>query len=61
MSTHLVFADAIESGASETDYYQRRCSVCHGLGRWGDHMQVNGRVCYLDFSCESCEGTGVLL
>lgn len=58
MSTHYTAMVAVEEGASEDDFYERRCSVCGGKGREGARGQANGRVCYLEFSCESCEGTG---
>ena len=58
MSTHETYYEALENGATEDDFYQRKCAACKGVGKWGERGMVNGRVAYFDFSCESCEGTG---
>jgi DnaJ-class molecular chaperone len=58
MSSHERYMVAIEKGAKEEDFYQRKCSVCGGIGRWGEQL---GPSCFIDYSCDSCEGTGYQL
>jgi hypothetical protein len=58
VSTHETYWAALQAGEDvEKTFYQRRCSVCKGKGRWGWQWGLT----FIDCSCESCEGMGYQL